>query len=43
VWIEAGQPKPAPVVTDEATSLASPADEATFLATARGWSARPTA
>ena len=39
VWIEAGQPKPAPVVSDEVTRLASPADEATFLSTARGWSA----
>jgi hypothetical protein len=39
VWIEAGQPKPAPVVSDEMAQLARPADEAAFLQTARGWSA----
>jgi len=40
VWIEAGQSKPAPVVSDETARLATPADEAAFLATARGWSKR---
>jgi len=39
VWIEAGQPKPAPALSDETAGLATPADEANFLATVRGWSA----
>jgi len=40
VWIEAGQPKPAPVVSDEMAQLSRPADEAAFLQAARGWSAK---
>ena len=40
VWMESGQPKPAPTLADEIAQLATPADEAAFLATVRGWSAR---
>jgi hypothetical protein len=40
VWMESGQPKPAPTLSDEIAQLSTPADEAAFLATVRGWSAR---
>ncbi len=40
VWIEAGQPKPAPVISDELAQLSAPADEAAFLTSARSWSAK---
>ncbi len=37
VWSEAGEPRPAPAVTDEHVQLICPADEPTFLGTARAW------
>lgn len=40
VWIEAGQPKPAPAISDEMAQLATPADEAAFLTSARSWAAK---
>jgi hypothetical protein len=41
VWMESGQTSPSPALSDELAQLATPADEAAFLATVRGWSARP--
>ncbi len=40
VWIEGGQPKPAPPVSDEVAALSAPADAPAFLAAARSWSAK---
>jgi len=40
VWMESGEPKPVPTLSDEIAQLSTPADEASFLATVRGWSAR---
>jgi hypothetical protein len=39
--MESGQINPSPALSDELAQLATPADEASFLATVRGWSARP--
>jgi hypothetical protein len=39
VWGEAGEPKPAPAVTDEHVQLICPADTPAFLDTARAWAA----
>jgi hypothetical protein len=41
VWGEAGEPKPAPAVTDEHVQLICPADTPVFLETARTWSGIP--
>lgn len=40
VWIEAGQPKPIPPISDEMAQLSGSTDEAAFLTTARSWSAK---
>jgi hypothetical protein len=40
VWIEAGEPKPAPVVSDEMAQLSGSGDEVAFLRSARGWAAK---
>jgi hypothetical protein len=37
VWNEAGEPKPAPAVTDQHVSLIVPGDAPGFLSTARAW------
>jgi hypothetical protein len=39
VWSEAGEPRPASTPTDEQVQLICPADEPTFLNTAKSWSA----
>lgn len=41
VWAEAGEPKPAPAVTDQHVQLICPADAPGFLNTARAWSTAP--
>jgi hypothetical protein len=39
VWTEAGEPKPAPTVSDEHVQIICPADAPAFLSTGRSWSA----
>ena len=41
VWAEAGEPKPAPGVTDQHVQLICPADAPGFINTARAWSTAP--